>query len=162
MRSNDPYGGGSALRSTMVLPLALNASRGEPSHAAVATALQPSRHAEMLRLIETGVRLGMADTAVEACATCPCTGMVTDLTPAEQICFVGDCGAAQPLFCYNCGYQVGYQMCFPSPPPPPPLADGQEDEASAASMTMLLATDSARSGRTNRTNSSTNASASVS
>ena len=85
--------------------------------------------------------------------------------PRSQICFVGDCGAAQPLFCYNCGYQVGYRMCFASPPPPPPLDEGgQEDEpaAAAASMTALLATESARGGRANRTNHSTNASTPVS
>ena len=69
----------------LVPPLARNASLGEPSTAAFPTALQPSHHADMLRLMETGVRLGMADTAVEACATCPCTGMVNELTPAQQV-----------------------------------------------------------------------------
>ena len=70
---------------TLVPPRPLNASRGEPSHVVAPTALQPSHHAEMLRLMQTGVRLGMADTAVEACATCPCTGMVNELTPAQQV-----------------------------------------------------------------------------
>lgn len=69
----------------LVPSLALNASLGEPSHAAIPTALQPSHHTDMLRLMETGVRLGMADSAVEACATCQCMAMVNELTPAQQV-----------------------------------------------------------------------------
>ena len=41
---------------------------------------------------------------------------------------MGDCGAAQPMFCYNCGYLVGYKLCYASPPPPPPLLAAQNDD----------------------------------
>jgi len=61
----------------------------------------------------------MADTLALACGACPC--QTTEVDPARSVCYVGDCGAAQPLFCYNCGYQVGFQVCHASPPPPPPL-----------------------------------------
>ena len=56
-----------------------------------------------------------------------------------QICYVGDCNAAMPLFCYNCGYQVGYTQCFASPPPPPPLLDSSDFESSDSSL-LLVAT----------------------
>ena len=43
----------------------------------------PPHGAAELRLL--GTRLGLADTAAEACAACPCNAADTELGPAQQV-----------------------------------------------------------------------------